>query len=103
MKLKRKKFPPGLPSRDESIRINNFTKTLTLRAGFEPAREDPIGFQVQRLNHSAITAYTLLNKSTVYSRVNSKRVKLSEERNQHTIGKRKPNQVNVVQLLSDKS
>ena len=29
---------------------------LTLRAGFEPAREDPIGFQVQRLNHSAITA-----------------------------------------------
>ena len=29
----------------------------SLRAGFEPAREDPIGFQVQRLNHSAITAY----------------------------------------------
>ena len=29
---------------------------ITLRAGFEPAREDPIGFQVQRLNHSAITA-----------------------------------------------
>ena len=28
----------------------------TLRAGFEPAREDPIGFRVQRLNHSAITA-----------------------------------------------
>ena len=27
-----------------------------LRAGFEPARGDPIGFQVQRLNHSAITA-----------------------------------------------
>ena len=31
-------------------------KSLSLRAGFEPAREDPIGFQVQRLNHSAITA-----------------------------------------------
>ena len=31
-------------------------KTYSLRAGFEPAREDPIGFQVQRLNHSAITA-----------------------------------------------
>ena len=30
---------------------------LSLRAGFEPAREDPIGFQVQRLNHSAITAH----------------------------------------------
>ena len=29
-------------------------KTNSLRAGFEPAREDPIGFQVQRLNHSAI-------------------------------------------------
>ena len=29
---------------------------MTLRAGFEPARGDPIGFQVQRLNHSAITA-----------------------------------------------
>ena len=27
-----------------------------LRAGFEPAREDPIGFRVQRLNLSAITA-----------------------------------------------
>ena len=31
-------------------------KILTLRAGFEPARALPIGFQVQRLNHSAITA-----------------------------------------------
>ena len=31
-------------------------KKITLRAGFEPARGDPIGFQVQRLNHSAITA-----------------------------------------------
>ena len=31
---------------------------LTLRAGFEPARENPIGFQVQRLNHSAIAAHT---------------------------------------------
>ena len=27
-----------------------------LRAGFEPAREYPIGFRVQRLNHSAIAA-----------------------------------------------
>ena len=31
-------------------------KKRSLRAGFEPAREDPIGFQVQRLNHSATTA-----------------------------------------------
>ena len=28
----------------------------SLRAGFEPARGDPIGFRVQRLNHSAIAA-----------------------------------------------
>ena len=28
----------------------------SLRAGFEPARGIPIGFQVQRLNHSAIAA-----------------------------------------------
>ena len=32
-------------------------RLISLRAGFEPAREDPIGFQVQRLNHSAITAH----------------------------------------------
>ena len=36
-------------------------KKVTLRAGFEPARGDPIGFQVQRLNHSAITAYKRLD------------------------------------------
>ena len=29
---------------------------ISLRAGFEPAREYPIGFRVQRLNHSAIAA-----------------------------------------------
>ena len=32
---------------------------LPLRTGFEPAREYPIGFQVQRLNHSAIAAHVL--------------------------------------------
>ena len=31
---------------------------ISLRVGFEPTREDPIGFQVQRLNHSAIAAAT---------------------------------------------
>ena len=31
-------------------------KSETLRTGFEPAREYPIGFRVQRLNHSAIAA-----------------------------------------------
>ena len=34
--------------------MNQFKSAL--RAGFEPARETPIGFQVQRLNHSAIAA-----------------------------------------------
>ena len=28
---------------------------ITLSAGFEPAREDPNGFLVHRLNHSATT------------------------------------------------
>ena len=31
-------------------------KKRALRVGFEPTREDPIGFLVQRLNHSAIAA-----------------------------------------------
>ena len=35
------------------LKINHFS----LRVGFEPTREDPIGFQVQRLNHSAIAAW----------------------------------------------
>ena len=39
-------------------------KTHTLRAGFEPAREDPIGFQVQRLNHSAIAAGCISYKTS---------------------------------------
>ena len=36
----------------EAFRKSN----ISLRVGFEPTREDPIGFQVQRLNHSAIAA-----------------------------------------------
>merc|ERR1711989_47754 len=31
-------------------------KSFTLRTGFEPVREDLIGFRVQHLNHSAIAA-----------------------------------------------
>ena len=31
-------------------------KVNTLRTGFEQARKDPNGFQVHRLNHSAIAA-----------------------------------------------
>ena len=42
--------------KDGSNKTHTIIKVISLRAGFEPAREDPIGFQVQRLNHSAITA-----------------------------------------------
>ena len=42
----------------KQLLINGRKQNQSLRAGFEPAREYPIGFQVQRLNHSAITAYT---------------------------------------------
>ena len=46
-----------------------------LRAGFEPARGDPIRFQVQRLNYSAIAAYEanlLLEK--LYFQIHSKKL-----------------------------
>ena len=49
------------------VRVPNFfrvhfwkKKDWTLRAGFEPAAEKPIGFHVQRLNHSAVTALLTL-------------------------------------------
>ena len=35
--------------------MENFLKKYALSAGFEPAREDPNGFLVHRLNHSATT------------------------------------------------
>ena len=37
--------------------VSIFEKKRTLPAGFEPTRGDPIGFQVQRLNHSAKAAW----------------------------------------------
>ena len=37
-------------------KLKKCKKKRTLSAGFEPTRGDPIGFQVQRLNHSAKTA-----------------------------------------------
>ena len=47
------------------IKLRTFTSSssnirLTLRVGFEPTREDPIWFQVKRLNHSAIAAHSTL-------------------------------------------
>ena len=35
------------------------SKIYSQLAGFEPTRAEPIGFQVQRLNHSATTACVL--------------------------------------------
>ena len=53
--------------RHEKERLGGWKKKLiSLRAGFEPAREDPIGFQVQRLNHSAITADYSFNGKCLY-------------------------------------
>ena len=45
---------------DQQAVVSDWCEKHSLRAGFEPAREDPIGFQVQRLNHSAITASVML-------------------------------------------
>ena len=39
------------------IRKRKKTKNQALSAGFEPAREDPNGFLVHRLNHSATTTF----------------------------------------------
>ena len=41
------------------LAIQHFDKNSQL-AGFEPTRAEPIGFQVQRLNHSATTAQVRL-------------------------------------------
>ena len=38
----------------------------SLRTGFEPAREYPIGFRVQRLNHSAIAAIYICSYTIIY-------------------------------------
>ena len=37
-----------------------FLKKYSLSAGFEPAREDPNGFLVHRLNHSATTTIPVI-------------------------------------------
>ena len=49
----------------------NNQQNESLRAGFEPAREDPIGFRVQRLNHSAITAIRTFIENNVYEFVST--------------------------------
>ena len=43
--------------------VDTNKKNPTL-AGFEPAREDPNGFQVHRLNHSATMSFLILRFSS---------------------------------------
>ena len=44
------------PNNNSKVLVNSLYRKRALSAGFEPTRGDPIGFQVQRLNHSAKTA-----------------------------------------------
>ena len=47
--------------------FQHFDKNSQL-AGFEPTRAEPIGFQVQRLNHSATTAGCLSGRQKMEMR-----------------------------------
>ena len=51
-----------------SVKFVPFEKG-TLPAGFEPTRGDPIGFQVQRLNHSAKAAQLDLVNLKLYFKI----------------------------------
>ena len=62
--LQGKKGSSKNTSRTKDTEQNGGKKKRTLRAGFEPAREYPIGFQVQRLNHSAIAAGYMPTKTS---------------------------------------
>ena len=44
-------------------------KMLSQLAGFEPTRAEPIGFQVQRLNHSATTAWSKMPQESLIHKV----------------------------------
>ena len=47
------------------------TKQFSQPAGFEPARGNPIGFQVQRLNHSATTALICIAHRSGWQKINN--------------------------------
>ena len=47
------------------------TKQFSQPAGFEPARGNPIGFQVQRLNHSATTALICTVHRSGWQKINN--------------------------------
>ena len=52
-------LPSGGRGRGFDSLLAPFFQKLATSAGFEPARAEPIGFQVQRLNHSAMMPVTL--------------------------------------------
>ena len=45
------------PTGGNILSFEKLEKISSQLAGFEPTRAEPIGFQVQRLNHSATTAW----------------------------------------------
>ena len=47
---------PHVSSGHSGYILTQFCKNVSQPTGFEPVRGDPIGFRVQRLNHSATTA-----------------------------------------------
>merc|ERR1712120_22198 len=49
------------PQEATSVLMVEKGKILSQLAGFEPTRAEPIGFQVQRLNHSATTASNIFS------------------------------------------
>ena len=56
-------FPSHLPLSNKRIILALAGKSISQLAGFEPTRAEPIGFQVQRLNHSATTANDICCKT----------------------------------------
>ena len=53
------------PTGGNILSLEKLEKLSSQLAGFEPTRAEPIGFQVQRLNHSATTA-VLINGHKKY-------------------------------------
>ena len=58
-------FPSHLPLSNKRIILVLAGKSISQLAGFEPTRAEPIGFQVQRLNHSAIAASFFMASANV--------------------------------------
>ena len=53
------------PTGGNILSLEKLEKLSSQLAGFEPTRAEPIGFQVQRLNHSATTAICSLVQTDI--------------------------------------